>query len=54
MERNMSRLFSLIQFYSGLGLRHWEMLMSLSNMVLLLVFAQATQNFAVVQTESSF
>ena len=31
METNMSRLFSLIQFYSGLGLRHWEMLMSLSN-----------------------
>ncbi len=31
MEANMSRLFSLIQFYFGLGLRHWELLVSLSN-----------------------
>ena len=31
MEANMASLFSLIKFYFDLGLRHWEIVLSLSH-----------------------
>ncbi len=49
----MSRLSSLIRFYFTLGLRHWEILLSLSNINGIVISATLRDNQAIVEDTGS-
>ena len=55
METNMTNLFSLIKFYFDRGLRHWEIVLSLSHIDgITISLLTSPEDFAVAQKLSPF